>query len=292
MNNNKYEIFTDSVSSLTDEIIDKYSINIFSLSYMVEEVDYVGYTKGQKTEYQKYYDMLREGKVMTTSQPNPLLCTEAFERVLKEGKDILYICFSSALSGTYDGAMSIINALRPQYHKRKIIIIDSKSASLGLGLLVYNAAQKAQAGESIEDVAQWVEDTKFNVCHYFRVDKLVYLRRGGRIPATSALLGTIVGIKPILYMPNEGTLVPIRKVKGIKKTITALYDAMVEKTLPTEEQTVFIVHADCIEDAEILKSMILETFKVKEVIINYLDLVTGSHAGPGTLGLFFLGKER
>lgn len=287
-----FEIITDSGSNLTDTIINDYAINIMSLTFRINEKEFISYSKDAKTNNKKYYEMMRQGEVIQTSQLNYEVCRQAFESILKEGKDILYIGFSSALSGTFNVSELVAKELQPVYPNRKIYTVDSLSASMGQGLIVFNAAELKKQGKSIEEIKQWIIDNRLRLCHYFTVDDLKYLKRGGRLSASKAMIGSLLNIKPVLHVNNEGKLVPISKAKGRRKSLEALLNEMTLKCIQPEEQLIFIAHGDCLDDANLLETMIREKFKVKNIIINEIDPVIGAHSGPGTIALFFFGNER
>jgi len=287
-----YEIVTDSSANLTDEMIIRYKINIISLIFRVGDKEFYSYTKGETTDNKKFYEMMRNGETISTASIDLQLCRKVFEETLKKGKDVLYIGFSSALSGSFNAGALIARELQPEYPNRKIIVIDSLSASMGQGLLVYYAAEKKLQGKSIGEVKDWILEHRLNVCHWFTVDDLVYLKRGGRISSTSAFLGTALGIKPIMHVDNEGRLVPVGKVRGRRKSLEALTKEMEETCVNPKEQLVFISHGDCIEDVQTLEKLVRDKLKVKDVIINYVDPVIGAHSGPGTIALFFMGTKR
>lgn len=227
----------------------------------------------------------------TTSQVNSYRFYEIFEKYIKENYSIIYISFSSALSGTYNSSLIAKSEIIEKYPNADISIIDSKSASLGVGLIVYEACKLKEEGKSKEEVVNYIENMKLKVNHIFTVDDLNHLKRGGRISSTAATIGTLLQVKPLLYVPDNGTLCNFGKVKGRKKSIKSLFNKLEEKIDINSNKVIFISHGDCIEDAEKLKSMITEKYNI-EVIINYIGLAIGSHSGPNTLALFFKGKNR
>ena len=289
----QFDIVTDSSCNLLDKTIDEFGIHILPLRFMSEGEEFQSYTQGEKSDLQRFYTMMREGKVFTTSLPYQQKSEELLRNLLESGRDILYIGFSSGLSGTYEATAGILDALRPLYPARKIYHTDTRAASMGEGLLVYKAACMARDGESIEDVHGWIEANKFNLAHWFTVDDLVYLFRGGRVSRTSAWAGQLLNIKPVLHMDNAGHLIPMEKVRGRKKSIQRMFDHMAESALqPVGDQTVFISHGDCEDDANYLADMIRGQLGVSDICINFVDPVIGAHSGPGTLALFFLADKR
>lgn len=288
-----FEIVTDTSSNLPDDIIDEFGLHILPLTFMVDGVQYHSYTEGERSDLKRFFTMMREGKVITTSLPNQAESVAKIRSILDGGRDLLYIGFSSGLSGTYEATAAILDSMRSEYPDRKIYHTDTRAASMGEGLLVYKAACKARDGESIEEVHAWVEANKFNLAHWFTVEDLMFLFRGGRVSRTSAWAGTLLNIKPVLHMDNAGCLIPMEKVRGRKKSILALVKHMKETAIqPTADQTVFISHGDCEEDALFLADKIRQEFGCTDICINYIDPVIGAHAGPGTLALFFMATGR
>ena len=213
-------------------------------------------------------------------------------KVLERGKDIVCVCFSSALSTTYQSAVIAANDLRSEFPEAEIHVVDSLSASLGEGLLLYLAAQQKRAGLSAAELAAWVEENRLSICHWFTVDDLNFLKRGGRVSATTAFVGTMLSIKPIMHTSDEGKLVPVGKARGRKAALKALLDSIERLAIRPEEQTMFICHADCEEEARAVARQIKDRFGTKTVHINYIGPVIGSHTGPNTMGIFFIGTKR
>ena len=290
-----FEIVTDSCCNLLEDMIDDFGIHVLPLTFMVDGEDevYQSYLKGERTDLKQFYTMMREGKVFKTSLPNLAESEALFRELLGSGRDVLYIAFSSGLSGTYQALSLMAAQLQEEFPERKIHVVDSLAASGGQGLLVWYAVQHARAGESIDQVRDWLEENKLHLAHRFTVDDLMFLFRGGRVSKTAAWAGTLLNIKPVLHVDDEGHLIPMEKVRGRKKSLNALIDHM-EKSAnkPISDQMVFITHGDCIEDAEYVAAKIKERFGVKEVVINYVDPVIGAHSGPGTMALFFLADKR
>lgn len=289
----QFDIVTDSSCNLLDEMIEEFGLHILPLRFMTDGETFQSYTQGEKSDLQRFYTMMREGKVFTTSLPNQQDSEKLLHGILSSGRDVLYIGFSSGLSGTYEATAGMLDSLRSEFPARKIFHVDTRAASMGEGLLVYKAACLARDGASIEETHSWVEANKFNLAHWFTVDDLMYLFRGGRVSRTSAWAGSLLNIKPVLHMDNAGHLIPMEKVRGRKKSIQALFDHMQESAIqPVSEQTVFISHGDCEDDANHLADMIREKLGVTDIRINYVDPVIGAHSGPGTLALFFLADKR
>lgn len=287
-----YQIVTDSACNLTEEMIDEFGLEILPLTFMVDGVQHQSYLKGEKTDLKQFYTIMREGKVITTSLPNMQESEKTLRAIADSGKDILYLGFSSALSGTYAATELLLKQIASDYPDRTFISEETFAASGGQGMLVYLACKKAKDGASIEEVAQFVRDTRDHLCHWFTVDDLMFLFRGGRVSRTSAWAGTLLNIKPVLHVDNAGALIPMEKVRGRKKSIKALVDHMEKTAIDPKSQTIFITHGDCIEDVEALKAEITERFGITDFVVNYVDPVIGAHSGPGTLALFFVGTEK
>lgn len=290
-----FELVTDSCCNLAEETIDRYGLHVLPLTFMADGEDtvYQSYLKGEKTDLSQFYKMMRDGKVFRTSLPNLSSTETLFRSLLDAGRDILYLGFSSGLSGTYEATELLAKQLRGEYPDRKIYTVDTLAASGGQGLLVWHACQHAEAGEGIDAVRDWVEGNKLRLAHWFTVDDLMFLWRGGRVSKTSAWAGTLLNIKPVLHVDDEGHLIPVEKVRGRKKSLTALLNHM-EKTgtQPLADQMVFITHGDCLEEAQWLEQQIRERFGVRNIVVNCIDPVIGAHSGPGTMALFFLASSR
>ena len=288
-----FAIVTDSSSNLPEDIIDQHDLTVLPLTFMVDGEEYRSYLKGEKTDLSQFYTMMREGKVITTSLPNLKESRESIESLLRSGTDVLYLGFSSGLSGTYQAIELLLTELAGLYPERTVASVDTLAASLGEGLLVYYAAKMREEGASIEKVRDWVEDHKLHLAHWFTVDDLMFLFRGGRVSRTAAWAGTMLNIKPVMHVDDEGHLIPLEKVRGRKKSLKALVDHM-EQTAdaPVADQTVYITHGDCLEDAEYVANLVRERFGVTDIMINWVDPVIGAHSGPGTMALFFLASQR
>ena len=287
-----FEIVTDSSSNLTDELIQQYRLHILSLMFRVNDKEYYSYEKGKKTDLKQFYTMMRNKEEITTTLIDINVCTPIFEEILRAGNDLLYIGFSSALSGSYQAAAMVLEDLKVSYPDRRILSVDTLGASLGEGLLVYHAAKLREQGKNIDEVYEWVLNNRLRLCHWFTVDDLFFLKRGGRVSGAAAVLGTILGVKPIMHMDNEGRLILVEKTRGRKRSLDMLVDRMERTAIEPQSQTVFITHGDCIEDAEYVAEQVRKRLKVTDILINYVDPVIGAHSGPGTIALFFLGTER
>ena len=287
-----FEIVTDSSANLPDELIEKYDIHILSLLYHIGDTEYVSYVKGKKTDLTEFYTRMRNKEVITTSCMSSGSCRTVFEKILKEGKDLLYIGFSSALSATYQTGCQALEELKKDYPNRKILSVDTLGASLGEGLLVSYAAKFREEGNSIDFVYEWLMENRLHLCHWFTVDDLFFLMRGGRVSTSSAIVGTVLSIKPVMHMDDGGHLVPVSKVRGRKNSLRALLEKMEETAICPENQIIYISHGDCLDDANYLADKIREKFGIKDILIRLVEPVIGAHCGPGTVALFFIGTER
>lgn len=287
-----FEIITDSSANLSRSMIQDLGVRVMSLSLFFGEEEQKSFQEDTDFDYKAFYDRLRNKEHAKTSLINVERFTEQYETYLKEGKDILNIVMSSGISGTFQSAKIAADTLREQYPERQIIVIDSLSASVGQGLLVYYAAKMRDEGKSIEETADWIYKNRLNMVHQFTVDDLFFLKRGGRLSGGVAIIGTILQIKPVLHVDNEGHLIAQEKVNGRKKSINRMVEIFKENAIDPENQVVAICHGDCSQDAEYLEKKVREAVNVKDVIVNPLDPVLGAHAGPGTVALFYLGKQR
>ena len=288
----QYIIMTDSSCDLPAGLAAELELEVLSLSVLIDGKSYVNYLDERDITFADCYAALRAGRNATTSAVNVEAFVQAMEPHLQAGEDILYLGFSSALSGTYNAGAVAAQQLAEKYPERKLYAVDTLSASMGQGLLVYLTVQQKRAGATIEQARDYAEAQKLHLCHWFTVDDLNHLHRGGRVSATSAVLGTVLNIKPVLHMDNEGRLIFMEKVRGRRNSIKRMLEKMRETAIEPEKQIVFMSHGDCLEDAEYLAGRIREEWGVKDVVINYVGPVIGAHSGPGTLALFFLGTER
>ena len=287
-----YVIMTDSCCDLTDQMARDLELEVLPLTMHMDGQDYPNDLAGTAISNQEFYKRIRAGKIATTSAVNVGQFQDAMRRVLESGRDIVCVCFSSALSTTYQSAVIAAEDLRAEFPEAEIHVVDSLSASLGQGLLLYLAVEQKRKGLTAAELAKWVEDNRLTVCHWFTVDDLNFLKRGGRVSATTALLGTMLSIKPIMHTSDEGKLVPVSKARGRKAAIAALLDKIETLGIHPEKQTMFICHADCEEDAKAVAKTIKDRFGTPTVHINYIGPVIGSHTGPNTMGIFFVGTQR
>ena len=287
-----YVIITDSSADLDAKMVQELGVEVLPLTFMLEGASYQNYPDNREMDPHFFYDKLRSGAVATTAAVNVGQFTEVAEPFLKQGKDVLILAFSSGLSVTYNSARLAVEDLCEKYPDRKIYAVDTLCASLGQGLLVWHAVQQQKAGKSIEEVRAWVEENKLHLCHWFTVDDLMFLKQGGRVSAGTALLGTMLSIKPVMHVDNEGHLINMSKTRGRKSSLTALVDKMEQTAIDPGSQTVFISHGDCPDEAQFVADEVKRRFGVKDVYLNNVGPVIGAHSGPGTMALFFLGKER
>jgi len=284
-------ILADSCCDLPRSYIEENKVPAMSISVRFKGKDYPG-DFGKSLEYKYFYDEVRKGEIATSSQENTYSFFQTFKGYVLENKAVIYIGFSSALSGTVNNAFMARLQILEEYPKADITVIDSLCASAGEGLLVFYAVEMLKKGATKEEIISYVEANKKRINHWFTVEDLVYLKRGGRLSGTAAAIGTLLDIKPIMHVDDMGRLVPVTKVKGRKKSIKALAQELDNRIVQEEEQTIFISHGDCISDAIALKNIILANHKVKDIIICDIGPTIGAHSGPGTLALFFLGEKR
>ena len=283
-----YKIITDSCCDFTEEQYQSLNVCCVPLTVVYKGEAHNNFS--EPADVKAFYDELRDGVTATTSAVNPDGWAQYMEPALKNGEDVLVIVFSSALSTTYQSAVIAANDLQEAYPDRRIYVVDSMCAALGQGLLVWHACQKRDAGMDIDALRTWVEEHKLNICHWVTVDDLDHLKRGGRISATTAMVGTMLNIKPIIHVDNEGRLISVGKARGRKAAIDLLVKKMGETCIDFD--TAFIAHGDCPEDAAALEALVREKHGVKNIITGYVGPVIGAHTGPGVLVVFFLGKHR
>lgn len=285
-------ILTDSTCDMPQEMADALGIAILPIRVVVEEKEYAHYLDGRELGFHDFYEKLRAGVSAKTSAANMEEFLAQMEPALAAGRDVLYLGFSSALSSTYSVGAVTAAQLAEKYPERKIYAVDTLCASFGQGLLVYLAAQQRLQGRSIDEVKAYAEEIRPQLCHWFTVDDLQHLKRGGRVSAAAAAFGTVLNIKPVLHVDDEGRLVPVSKVQGRIASIKSLMKKMQETAVNPAEQVVFISHGDCEKEAKKLADMVRESIGVKEIVINPIGPIIGAHSGPGTVALFFLGTKR
>lgn len=284
-----YVILTDSSCDLSRELIRQLDLKVLSLEVVLDN----GTTMlNEDVDVRDFYQKLRDKTQVTTSAVGIDRFLGFIEPFLEEGKDVLYLGFSSGLSGTFNAGFVASQELSEKYPDRKVYAVDTLCASLGQGLLVYLAAKMREAGKSIDEVRDYVEENKLHLCHWFTVDDLFFLKRGGRVSAATAVMGTMLSIKPVMHVDNKGKLINVEKARGRKASMDALLSKMKATASSPETQTCFICHGDCLQDAEYVAERMKKELGVPEVIIGYTGPVIGAHSGPGTLAIFYLGTER
>ena len=283
-----YQIITDSCCDLTEAQLQALQVSCANLTVMYNGENHSNFS--EPTAVKAFYDELRTGTMATTAAANPDDWARLMKAALDAEQDVLVIAFSSGLSTTYQSAVIAAKDLQEEYPQRTIIVVDSLCAALGQGLLVHHACKKRDEGMGIRELAAWLEENKLNLCHWVTVDDLSHLKRGGRISATTAIVGTMLNIKPIIHVDNDGHLINTAKVRGRKVAMEYLAKKFSETC--TDFDTVFIGHGDCPEDAAALEALLREKHDIREITTGYVGPVIGAHTGPGVLVLFFMGTQR
>ena len=286
-----YRILTDNTADLPEAFYEEHQVGKLFLSYILEGVTY---TAAGELPTEDFYEKMRNGSMPTTSQVNPEDAREVFEHYLGQSKNLIYIAFSSGLSGTCSNASMVTRELMEEREDVKITVVDSLGAYMGEGLMVYKAVEKKEQGMGYDELVKWLEDNKLHFVHNFTVDDLFHLYRGGRVSKTAAVLGTMINLKPVLHVDDEGHLVAVGKVRGRKKSLSALVDSMEKQigSYRSENNIVMISHGDCLEDAQYVQKLIEERFGIHKFLINSVGPTIGAHSGPGTVALFYMGDYR
>ena len=288
----EFVIITDTTTDLPRDYVQKHHLYMMSLPYTLEGTSY---TWENPMPVKEFYDKMRAGSLPTTSQANPEEAALLYESILQENDvDILHIAFSSGLSGSFNSCRIAAADVCEKYPDHRIVVVDSLAATLGQGLLVYKAVQLKESGKSLDEITAWVEENKYHLVHNFTVDDLFHLHRGGRLSKTAAIVGTMINLKPVLHVDDEGHLVMLSKVRGRKKSLIGLVDCM-EKQLgdwKDKNDIIFISHGDCEEDANYVAEKVKEKYQINTIIMNQVGATIGAHSGPGTMALFFVGDER
>lgn len=287
-----FKILTDSCCDLSPELAEELELDVFPMTFVSSDKECRHYLDHRNMNNHAFYDSLRNGANVTTMAVNPTEWAELARPHLQKGLDVLILAFSSGLSVTASNALLAASELAEEFPDRKIVVVDTLAASMGEGLFCYYVAKKRQSGATLEETAAYAEEIKLKVAHWFTVDDLFFLKRGGRVSGTVAVVGTMLQIKPVLHVDDEGHLVSVSKARGRKASLNALVKEMAATAIDPKEQTIFISHGDCLKDAEYVKDQIMEKIGVKEVYINPIGPVIGAHSGPGTVALFFLGSKR
>ena len=285
-----YQIITDSCCDLTEQMLRELDVLCVPLTVMYNGENHENFS--DEAAVKAFYDELRRGVTATTAAVNPDGWASLMEPALEQGKDILVLTFSSGLSTTYQSAVIAAKDLREQYPQRSIQVVDTLAAALGQGLLVWYACKKRDEGMGLQELTAWVEENKLHLAHWVTVDDLSHLKRGGRISATTALVGTMLNIKPIIHVDNDGHLINTAKVRGRKAAIEYIAGKLGDLGAGYDNETVFIAHGDCPEDAAALEALVKEKYGVKYVHTGYVGPVIGAHTGPGVLAIFFMGSQR
>ena len=285
-------IFTDSCADIPQDMVDELDVKVIPMHFTIGGKTYLNYSDNHEMDPHVFYNKLRSGEQSSTSQINPDEFVKYWEPVLSGGSDILYISFSSGLSGTYQNSLIAKGMLAESHPERRVECFDSLCASFGEGLLVWYAANLMKSGKAMDDIISWLTEHRLNLCHWFTVDDLGHLKRGGRVSAATALVGTMLGIKPVLHVDDEGHLINMSKVRGRKQSLDAIVNKAVETIINGSQQTVFVSHGDCPDEAEYVAQKLREKIGVADIKTAYIGPVIGAHSGPGTMAVFFIGKER
>ena len=284
-----YQIITDMTADLPEKYCIENNVAVFDYPFSIDENEY---TEASQLPITEFYTLMRQGKMTRTAQITKGVLEDTFRSYLDKGTDVIFFVFSSALSGTCASAMSVAEELRAEYPDRKLYIFDTLSACLGEGLFVMKAVEKANEGLSIDELYKWAEDFRQNVIQVFTVDDLMFLHRGGRVSKTAAVAGSLLGIKPLLHVSPDGKLIPLKKIRGRKQALKGLVDMMEERMGDVKNPYFTIAHGDCLEDAQFVVSEIKKRFCINKAVINFVGPIVGSHSGPGTVALFFIGEKR
>lgn len=284
-----YLIMTDMTADLPDKYCAENGVEVFDYPFSIDDKEYTNHNALPITEF---YALMRQGKMTRTSQITRGVLEDTFRRHLDSGKDVIFFVFSSALSGTCASAMSVAAELNEEYENNRVLVFDTLSACLGEGLFVMKAVEKAKEGLSIDELYSWAEDFRQSVIQVFTVDDLMFLHRGGRVSKTAAIAGSVLGIKPLLHVSTEGKLIPLKKIRGRKQALKGLVDMMEERIGDVKNPYFTIAHGDCLEDAQFVVAEIKKRFGINKAVINFIGPIVGSHSGPGTVALFFIGEKR
>ena len=288
----EFTIMTDSCCDLTAAMAEELELSVLPLSLHMGDSVYRNWLDGRDIAFPDFYSRVRSGEDATTAAVSVGDFQEEMRKILRSGRDILCVNFSSALSTTYQSAVIAAKELGEAFPEREILVVDSLCASMGQGMLLWLCAREKEKGKSLREVWDFAEGAKANICHWFTVDDLNHLKRGGRVSAAAALFGTMLSVKPVLHVDGEGRLIPMEKCRGRKAALQALADHMEKDAVDPEDYPVFISHGDCLEEAEALAEELRRRLGVKEVFINYVGPVIGSHTGAGVMALFFVGRSR
>lgn len=287
-----YVILTDSSCDLPAELADQMQLTVLPLTVDMDGKLYRNYLDGREIGFHEFFEQVVTAKSAKTSAVTSEQFMEVLEPLCQAGVDVLYLAFSSGLSGTYNSGAIAMRELSEKYPERKLYAVDSLCASLGEGLFVDLCHEKKEAGMTIDELRDYAESLKLHICHWFTVNDLMFLKRGGRVSAATAIVGSVLSIKPVMHMDNEGHLIKVDVARGRKASLRALVAKMEKLATDPEKQRVYICHGDCLQDAEYVASLVREKFGITDIRINYVGPVIGAHTGPGVVSLFFAGSER
>ena len=287
-----YVILTDSSCDLPAELADQMQLTVLPLTVDMDGKLYRNYLDGREIGFHEFFEQVVTAKSAKTSAVTSEQFMEVLEPLCQAGVDVLYLAFSSGLSGTYNSGAIAMRELSEKYPERKLYAVDSLCASLGEGLFVDLCHEKKEAGMTIDELRDYAESLKLHICHWFTVNDLIFLKRGGRVSAATAIVGSVLSIKPVMHMDNEGHLIKVDVARGRKASLRALVAKMEKLATDPEKQRVYICHGDCLQDAEYVASLVREKFGITDIRINYVGPVIGAHTGPGVVSLFFVGSER
>lgn len=288
----EYVLLTDSSCDLPQELADQMCLRVAPLTVDMDGKLYRNYLDGREIGFHEFFERVVTAKSAKTSAVTTEQFREIIEPLCQAGVDVLYLAFSSGLSGTYNSGATVMRELSEKYPERKLYAVDSLCASLGEGLFVDMCQEKKREGMNIDELRDYAEDLKLHICHWFTVTDLMFLKRGGRVSAATAIVGSVLNIKPVMHMDNEGHLIKVDIARGRKASLRALVAKMEELAVEPEKHRVYICHGDCLEDAQYVASLVREKFGVTDIRINYVGPVIGAHTGPGVVSLFFVGRER
>lgn len=287
-----YVILTDSSCDLPAELADQMQLTVLPLTVDMDGKLYRNYLDGREIGFHEFFEQVVTAKSAKTSAVTSEQFMEVLEPLCQAGVDVLYLAFSSGLSGTYNSGAIAMRELSEKYPERKLYAVDSLCASLGEGLFVDLCHEKKEAGMTIDELRDYAESLKPHICHWFTVNDLMFLKRGGRVSTATAIVGSVLSIKPVMHMDNEGHLIKVDVARGRKASLRALVAKMEKLATDPEKQRVYICHGDCLQDAEYVASLVREKFGITDIRINYVGPVIGAHTGPGVVSLFFVGSER
>jgi DegV family protein with EDD domain len=286
----KFVIVTDTNADFPEEYLKNHGLGRLCLSFSVDGKTFCA--DQDVIDEHAFYDQMRAGADVKTMQVNPEKARAYFEEYLKNGVEVLYLAFSSGLSGSYNSALIAAEELKELYPDLRVVVVDTLCASLGQGLLTHYAVTMKEKGRSLDEIVSWVEENKLHLCHMFTVDDLNHLYRGGRVSKTAAVLGTVLNIKPLLHVDDAGKLIPLGKVRGRKQSLLGLVNMMEERIGSYHNEIFFVSHGDCLEDAKFVASEVQKRFGIQKHLIHFVGPTIGAHSGPGTVALFFLGERR